>query len=303
MSWKDNRYNQRSSRSKKHYQQCERNGKPINKKKSEMRNSHSRPAEDRGGSRSFYRDIAEDTVNQTENLPKTINAIKNTKTYTKSIPLYNNASSVIEDINIEIWECSSLDAAYDLVGSEGKKCCVLNFASAKNPGGGFLKGSNAQEESICRVTNLYHCIKDNEMYIINNQNNNNYLYHNMAIYTPKVLVVKDDDGNMLEEKYYIDVITCPAVNAGHSMDAVGPTKTFDAMDERVDLIISIAAKYKPDSLVLGSWGCGVFGGNLRDVGKLFKDKLEKYSSQLKNTTVVFAILSQTDEKILKYIFR
>ncbi|MCA9020289.1 MAG: TIGR02452 family protein [Planctomycetaceae bacterium] len=32
---------------------------------------------------------------------------------------------------------------------------VLNFASAKNPGGGFLGGSQAQEESLARSSSLY----------------------------------------------------------------------------------------------------------------------------------------------------
>ncbi|HBR75644.1 MAG TPA: TIGR02452 family protein, partial [Cyanobacteria bacterium UBA11159] len=36
-----------------------------------------------------------------------------------------------------------------------KKIGVLNFASAKNPGGGFLRGTQAQEESLARSSALY----------------------------------------------------------------------------------------------------------------------------------------------------
>jgi len=37
----------------------------------------------------------------------------------------------------------------------GEHCGVLNFASAKNPGGGFLKGSFAQEEALAASSDLY----------------------------------------------------------------------------------------------------------------------------------------------------
>ena len=39
----------------------------------------------------------------------------------------------------------------------GEAACLV-FASAKNPGGGFLNGAQAQEESIARVSALYTCL-------------------------------------------------------------------------------------------------------------------------------------------------
>ena len=52
-------------------------------------------------------------------------------------------------------------------GTTGDNLALLNFASARNPGGGFLGGSNAQEESLARCSALYACLKDNPMYAYN----------------------------------------------------------------------------------------------------------------------------------------
>ena len=41
---------------------------------------------------------------------------------------------------------------------------VLNFASAHKPGGGFLSGARAQEESLARSSTLYPCLLKSGMY-------------------------------------------------------------------------------------------------------------------------------------------
>ena len=60
----------------------------------------------------------------------------------------------------DVVNATTLAAARRLVDSRppGDVVC-LNFASAKNPGGGFLNGSQAQEESLARASGLYACIR------------------------------------------------------------------------------------------------------------------------------------------------
>ena len=40
---------------------------------------------------------------------------------------------------------------------------ILNFASSTNPGGGVTKGSTAQEECLCRSSNLLPCLKQKHL--------------------------------------------------------------------------------------------------------------------------------------------
>ena len=65
-----------------------------------------------------------------------------------------------ETAKIIVSKKRSLEAA--MCYSEGK-VCVHNFASATNPGGGVAKGSNVQEESICRCSTLYFDLSTKDM--------------------------------------------------------------------------------------------------------------------------------------------
>src|SRR5690554_3571902 len=53
---------------------------------------------------------------------------------------------------------------------------LLNFASARNPGGGFLNGAKAQEEDLCRCSGLYPCLVPCSQYYDANRNQTSLLY-------------------------------------------------------------------------------------------------------------------------------
>ena len=59
---------------------------------------------------------------------------------------------VDKEIQIFLAAKDSVSAIFDYY--EGKTA-ILNFASYKNPGGGFLSGSRAQEESLCHSSFLH----------------------------------------------------------------------------------------------------------------------------------------------------
>lgn len=157
----------------------------------------------------------------------------------------------------------------------GRRVCALNFASAKNPGGGFLGGSRAQEESLARSSALYVCIEGSPMYDYHRRRGDP-MYSHYALYSPDVPVFRDDAGDLLERPWSCSFITCPAVNAKVTLarDAHAGPAIRDAMRERVARVLAIAAANGQSHLVLGAWGCGVFGNDPAEIAESFRESLD-----------------------------
>ena len=146
-------------------------------------------------------------------------------------------------------------AGISMLAAEGYSPLALNYASAKNPGGGFLGGARAQEESLARSSGLYPCINGNPMYEYH-RSGHDCMYSHYAIYSPGVPVIRDDEGWLFEKPVYCAFITSPAVNAGVVLQR-DPSRRDEiraTMAERVDRVLAIAALKGHDVLVLGRVG-------------------------------------------------
>jgi uncharacterized protein (TIGR02452 family) len=201
--------------------------------------------------------------------------------------------------------CTTLAAARGLVHDEGAADVLcLNFASAKNPGGGFLNGSQAQEESLARATGLYPCIGPVRAMYDANRQFDSCLYTDHMIYSPRVPVIRDDADELLERPYTVSIITAPAVNAGALRDRerrqIEPT-----MLGRTEKVLALAAAHGHEALVLGAWGCGVFRNDPEDVARWFRHHLSDGPAfRGVFRTVVFAVLdSSPDEHNLRPFVR
>lgn len=191
--------------------------------------------------------------------------------------------------------CSTIEA---IAQEKNGKICVLNFASAKNPGGGFLGGASAQEESLARSSNLYETqIKNKAMYDFN-RNQSSFLYSDYMIYSPNVLFWNDDNGDYFEKPLVVDIITAAAPNKGAMLqhnrkDEIAEIE--EALKKRMDKVLAIALKQKSDIIILGAWGCGVFRNEPKDVAHLFKKIIaEKYAGAFKK--IVFAVFDNSEKK-------
>ena len=167
--------------------------------------------------------------------------------------------------------------------SEEVKIAVLNFASYRNPGGKFIDGSNAQEECLCHRSNLYNILKNFESYYkANNKEPNKNLYTDRALYIPNV-IFHDEARNHIVKA---DVITCASPNwtAAKKWDVSQVENTL-VLAQRIQFIKDIAEFEAPNVLILGAWGCGVFGQNPRTVAKLFNFIFKRTSI----TNIIYAI--------------
>jgi uncharacterized protein (TIGR02452 family) len=115
---------------------------------------------------------------------------------------------------IEVTGETTLAAAKRLAESDASDPLCLNFASAKNPGGGFLGGAEAQEENLAKSSLLYPCIVQMNAMYQGNRKSGTCLYCDDMIYSPKVPVFRDDDYNLLDRHYLVSMVTSPAVNLG-----------------------------------------------------------------------------------------
>lgn len=196
-----------------------------------------------------------------------------------------------------VQNCTVLEAAAEMAQSPGAIGC-LNFASAKNPGGGFLGGAQAQEESIARASALYPTLLPHKEMYEYNKKQHTYLYSDYMIYSPAVPVFRNDAGDMIQP-FSLSVLTSPAPNAT-AMRNNKPSELALAENvfmQRMDKVLALFVHHGYSRLLLGAWGCGVFGNSAEDVARYWTHFLlpgGKYAHCF--SEIVFAVYDRSATK-------
>lgn len=201
---------------------------------------------------------------------------------------------------VHITDETTQKAAQRLVQQAGQKdLAVLNFASARKPGGGFLNGAPAQEESIARCSGLYPALLTQPGYYQANRAKKSRLYTDHIIYSPDVPWFRSEDYALLDDMYLASIITAPAPNAG-SLRNQEKKQLEHRLRERAGKILAVAESEGHRSLLLGAWGCGVFKNDPEVVADAFGTWLESPRFMGSFDYVTFAIYDSTsDKQILK----
>jgi len=185
-------------------------------------------------------------------------------------------------VEVQIKKMSTLEGAHFL--SErcpASKIGILNFASATKPGGGFINGASAQEESIARSSTLFLSLQTptaRPFYELHDQDNKGGYYSHAMIHSPSVVIFRDDQGGWIQP-YHVDVVTSPAVNAGlvRKVRRGGRSETEDkilsVMKERMGRILALFELSGTRNLVLGSFGTGVFQNDVVSLAKIWGELL------------------------------
>ena len=199
---------------------------------------------------------------------------------------FNNPNRLSQSTNYEtkysVINADCLETAEILLKS-GFNPCVLNLASGRNPGGGVLNGSAAQEENLFRRTNLFVSLyqfadyaKD---YGIKKHENSYPLNKNTGgIYSGDITVFRGSEKNgycLLNQPFNLSFVTVPAINHPELVKIDNQyyleDKFIEPTKEKIRTILRISGKYNHDCLILGAFGCGAFANPPNHIAKLFKE--------------------------------
>jgi len=155
----------------------------------------------------------------------------------------------------------------------------LNFASATHEGGGFKsgRGALAQEEALCMTSDLWASLSSDEAkeyYRRNNEDPGKGLYTHDILYTPKVTFSRS--GSLcnpsfaeLREPIVTAIVTSPSVNFNeynkrmiNNNKGGSWSRANRVMQERMNRVMYVCLNNGKRDLVMGPWGCGVFGGSI-----------------------------------------
>jgi uncharacterized protein (TIGR02452 family) len=190
---------------------------------------------------------------------------------------------------------------------------VLSFASATKPGGGFLSGAQAQEESIARASTLYTSIitpTANQFYQLHKRDRRGGFYSHAMVFSPSVIVLRDDAGGWVPP-HQIEVVTSAAVNAGVVRERAEENSSRDVgariegvMRERMARILFLFELQGLRNIVLGSFGTGVFRNDVSMIADIWYDLLAEEGARFMHSfdRVVFGIIDKRTAERFKVVF-
>jgi uncharacterized protein (TIGR02452 family) len=226
------------------------------------------------------RAVAQDTI---QRIAKFTAPPKSVKYSFTTIPIASTTTPRFET-KITFVENDTASACYDLVAHQHcdeNSIAALNFASDRVPGGGWINGMAAQEENLFYRSDYsrtllrnFYPLKDDEL-----------------VFSPAVTFFRDRDFRLLSNPVTVGCIACAAIRHPKIVSGGKYEKSqYDLTCEKVRSIYRTALAHGRTTLVLGAFGCGVFGGSPSVTIAIFRKVNGEFAGRFKE--IVFAVIGE-----------
>ena len=165
-----------------------------------------------------------------------------------------------------------------LLGKDHLPVLVLNLANPVNPGGGVRRGTKAQEEDLCRKSSLLLSLESDaaKAYYSYNKSLQTYMGSDAIMITPKVEIIKDENGELLPESVIVSVMTCAAPKVSDGKEGMTEQEYEDMVYQRITGMLKCAAHLGYQMIILGAFGCGAFENDAHVVSDLFYKAMKEF---------------------------
>ena len=190
-----------------------------------------------------------------------------------------------------------------LFSKDCQRVLVLNLANPVNPGGGVRNGARAQEEDLCRKSSLLLSLESGsaQKYYRYNRSLNTCMGSDALMITPLVEIIKDENGELLDETVVVSVLTCAAPMVSRGREGMSEAEYEEMVYHRIMGMLKCTAYLGYRILILGAWGCGAFGNDARVISDLFYKALKEinYNNHREKDLfrrIDFAVLDRTENQ-------
>lgn len=221
-----------------------------------------------------------------------------TRMYTSTWEIPQNKRPVFNDMKVYVENIDTFQKAISM----GPECVVLNMASRSNPGGGVASGSRAQEEELCRRSNLLYSLYSfvpelGKIFDFIQPRRRYPIPISGGIYSPSITIYREPGTyKTIEELQLCSVISVPGINRPRLDPKTGMLQGNDisVLKDKVRTILRIAILEGHNKIVLGALGCGAYQNPPKHVARIFRDVLGEAEFCKSFKEVCFAILEDSN---------
>lgn len=243
-------------------------------------------------------------------LPLNADAMKDNVFYENEIAVNRPERIYSNTVEVHLSDC--LDLAHSLLEEDPTDdVCVLNLASASNPGGGVYGGAGAQEEYLFRCSDYYRFLfqyassfDPEANYGIKKNGRHSYPFRNdfTGVFSHGVTVFRSNEAGgyaLVDEPWHVNFVAAAAHHLDEGRSFIPEIYVGSTLD-RIRTILRIAYNNGQRRLVLGAFGCGAFNNPPKHMAMLFKQVIEEEEFKGLFRAIYFAIIEDHNSHNMNY---